>query len=83
MKTENQQSSARSIIRAIVDDQPEDASYEEILRELAFDRMVERGLHDVRANRVMNNHEAAQKIQSWRNCIEPPRCGLSWFVENI
>jgi hypothetical protein len=67
MKTENQQSSARSIVRAIVDDQPEDASYEEILRELAFNRMVERGLRDVRANRVMNNHEAAQKIQLWRN----------------
>ena len=67
MKAENQQSSARSIIRAIVDEQPEDASYEEILRELAFDHMVERGLRDVRANRVSNNHEAAQKIQSWRN----------------
>lgn len=67
MKTENQQSSARSIIRAIVDDQPEDASYEEILRELAFDRMVERGLQDVRANRVVSNQEAAQKILSWRN----------------
>ena len=66
MKTENQQPSARSIIRTIVDNQPEDASYEEILRELAFDRMVERGLRDVRANRVVNNHEATQKIQSWR-----------------
>lgn len=67
MKTENQQPSARSIIRTIVDNQPEDASYEEILRELAFDRMVERGLRDVRANRVVNNNEAAQKIRSWRN----------------
>lgn len=67
MKTESQQPSARAIIRAIVDDQPEDASYEEILRELAFDRMVERGLRDVRANRVLSNHEAAQKIRSWRN----------------
>lgn len=67
MKTESQQPSARAIIRAIVDDQPEDASYEEILRELAFERMVERGLSDVRANRVMNNSEAAQKIRSWRN----------------
>ena len=67
MKTENQQPSARSIIRTIVDNQPEDASYEEILRELAFDRMVERGLQDVRANRVASNQDAAQKILSWRN----------------
>ena len=67
MKTASQQPSAKSAIRAIVNDQPEDASYEEILRELAFDRMVERGLRDVRAGRVMNNHEAAQKIRSWRS----------------
>jgi len=37
------------------------------MRELAFDRMVERGLQDVRANRVVSNNEAAQKIRSWRN----------------
>ncbi len=67
MKTAIQQPSAKSVIRAIVDDQPEDASYEEILRELAFDRMVERGLRDVRAGRVLSNHEAAEKIRSWRN----------------
>ena len=67
MKTASQQPSAKSVIRAIVDDQPDDASYEEILRELAFDRMVERGLRDVRAGRVLNNREAAQKIRSWRN----------------
>ncbi|MEO6024989.1 MAG: hypothetical protein ABIP64_18130 [Burkholderiales bacterium] len=66
MKTESQQPSARSIILAIVDDQPEDGSYEEILRELAFDRMVEHGLRDGRSNRVFNNHDAAQKIQLWR-----------------
>jgi len=67
MKTENPQPSARSVIRAIVDSQPEDASYEEIMRELAFDRMVERGLRDVRADRVLSNHDAAQKIRSWRS----------------
>jgi len=32
----------------IIQEQPEDASYEEILRELAFERMVERGLEDSR-----------------------------------
>jgi len=67
MRPENSQSSPRSIIRTIVENQPEDASYDEIMRELAFDRMVERGLQDVRANRVVSNNEAAQKIRSWRN----------------
>jgi len=64
---ENLQPSPRSVIRGIVDNQPEDASYEEIMRELAIERMVERGLQDVRANRVVSNSEAAQKIRSWRN----------------
>jgi len=67
MRPENSQSSPRSIIRSIVENQPEDASYDEIMRELAFDRMVERGLQDVLANRVVSNNEAAQKIRSWRN----------------
>ena len=34
----------------IIGEQPEDSSYEEILRELAFDRMVERGLADSKAD---------------------------------
>ncbi len=67
MRSENSPPSPRSIIRTIVENQPEDASYDEIMRELAFDRMVERGLQDVRANRVVSNNEAAQKIRSWRN----------------
>ena len=28
----------------VIQSQPDDASYEEIMRELAFDRMVDRGL---------------------------------------
>ena len=67
MRPENSQTSPRSIIRTIVENQPEVASYDEIMRELAYDRMVERGLQDVRANRVVSNNEAAQKIRSWRN----------------
>ena len=67
MRPENPQPSPRSIIRTIVENQPEDASYDEIMRELAFDRMVERGLQDVRANRTVGSDEAAQKIRSWRN----------------
>lgn len=67
MRYENSQPSPRTLIRAIVENQPEDASYDEIIRELAFDRMVERGLQDVRTNRVVSNNEAAQKIRSWRS----------------
>ena len=32
----------------VIQSQPDDASYEEIMRELAFERMIERGLEDSR-----------------------------------
>lgn len=57
----------KSLIREIIDAQPEDASYEEIMRELAFARMVERGLADARAGRTVDHKEALRKIRSWRN----------------
>ncbi|HIQ37616.1 MAG TPA: hypothetical protein EYH36_06435 [Desulfocapsa sulfexigens] len=53
-------------ITEVVLSQPEDASYEEIMRELAFERMVDRGLADVRAGRVISNDEMAGRIRAWQ-----------------
>ena len=53
-------------ITEIVLSQPEDASYDEIMRELAFERMVDRGLKDVRAGRVISNDEMAGRIRTWQ-----------------
>jgi hypothetical protein len=39
----------------IIQEQPEDATYEEIMRELTFERMVECGLADSRTGRVISN----------------------------
>lgn len=50
----------------IIQKQPDDSSYEEILRELAFTRMVERGLADSRANRTINNEEMKRRIKTWQ-----------------
>jgi len=50
----------------IIQEQPEDATYEEIMRELAFERMVERGLADFRAGRVVSNEEMARRIRKWQ-----------------
>lgn len=58
---------AKALLREVIEAQPEDASYEEIVREIAFERMVERGLTDVRAGRTISHDEALRKIQSWRN----------------
>ena len=53
-------------ITQVVLSQPEDASYDEIMRELAFERMVDRGLEDVRAGRVISNHDMASRISTWQ-----------------
>jgi len=44
---------------------PDDSSYEEILRELAFARMIERGLADSEAGRVISHEEMGHRIASW------------------
>jgi hypothetical protein len=54
-------------ITKVVMSQPEDASYDEIMRELAFARMVDRGLEDVRSRRVISNSEMANRIRAWQN----------------
>lgn len=55
----------KEMIQEVVKAQPEDATYEEILRELAFDRMVERGLEDSRKNRVISDEEMLHRIRTW------------------
>ncbi|HEY9421788.1 MAG TPA: hypothetical protein VIW92_10265 [Thermoanaerobaculia bacterium] len=49
----------------LIRDQPEDSSYDEILRELAFARMVERGLEDVENGRTISHEEMKKRISSW------------------
>jgi predicted transcriptional regulator len=50
----------------VIQSQPDDASYEEIMRELAFERMVERGLEDSREGRMISNEEMEHRIRSWQ-----------------
>jgi predicted transcriptional regulator len=50
----------------IIEDQPDDSSSEEIIKELAFATMVERGIADSDAGRTISNEEMARRIQSWR-----------------
>jgi hypothetical protein len=60
-------STAKEELIRLVQDQPEDSSTEEIVRELAFHVMVERGLADSDARRTVSNEEMARRIRSWRN----------------
>ena len=50
----------------VIQDQPDDSSAEEIIKELAFANMIERGLADSDAGRVISNEEMARRIESWR-----------------
>ena len=58
--------SAKETMKEVIDAQPDDSSYEEILRELAFALMVDRGLEDSRAGRTVSNEEMARRIRTWQ-----------------
>ncbi|MBN2294800.1 MAG: hypothetical protein JXM70_20390 [Pirellulales bacterium] len=50
----------------IIARQPDDSSYEEILRELAFARMVNRGLDDSDKDQIISDDQVKRKIESWQ-----------------
>jgi predicted transcriptional regulator len=52
-------------VKEVVDAQPDDASYDEIVRELAFERMVERGMRDAREGRTLSHDEMGRRIATW------------------
>jgi len=59
-------SSPKEELARLIEDQPADSSREEIVRELAFHVMIQRGLADSDARRVVPNDEMARRIRSWR-----------------
>lgn len=50
-------SNVKEKMTAVIQSQPEDASYDKILRELAFGHMIERGLEDPRNGRVISSRD--------------------------
>ena len=59
--------SVKEAMSEIIARQPDDSSFDEILRELAYARMIERGLDDVKNQRTLSNTEVQQKIAAWQN----------------
>jgi hypothetical protein len=59
-------STAKEELTRLIQGQPDDSSREEIVRELAFHVMVERGLADSDAKRTISNAEMAHRIRSWQ-----------------
>ncbi len=66
MATADYQSPKQQMI-AILQNQPDDSSYEELLRELAAARSIDRGLRDADEGRILSNEEALLRIRSWQS----------------
>lgn len=66
----NLEASAMSTVKEelthLIEGQPDDSSREEIVRELAFHVMVERGLADSEAKRTISNEEMERRIRAWQ-----------------
>lgn len=58
--------SAKETMAEIIARQPADSSYDEILRELAYARMVQRGLDDSDAGHTASNQNIGEKIDAWQ-----------------
>ncbi len=59
-------STVKEELAQLIQQQPEDSSREEIVRELAFHVMVQRGLADADAGRGISNEEMGRRIRTWR-----------------
>lgn len=57
---------AKDEMIGIINEQPDDSSYDELFRELAFKRMVNNGLKDCRENRTISNEDMQRRMQSWQ-----------------
>jgi len=57
---------AKQNAQKVIQSLPDDSSYDDILRELAFAKMIEQGLDDSKNDRVISNEEMKQKIVQWQ-----------------
>jgi hypothetical protein len=60
-------STAKKHLTRLIENQPEDSSEADIVRELAFDLMVRRGLADAEANRTVSNEDMDRRIREWQS----------------
>lgn len=63
----SEEKTAKEKILELVRSMPDGDSFDEILRELAFVRMVDRGLVDAEKDRQVSSAELRQRIRSWQH----------------
>ena len=66
------ESTKEQMVKTIAE-QPDDSSYEEILRELSFARMIQRGLEDSQAQRSISDQEMKHRTLSLKQRRAPDR----------
>jgi hypothetical protein len=59
-------SSVKEEMTRIIQEQPDDSSFDDILRELALARMIHRGLQDSESGRTISNDEMKRQMEQWR-----------------
>lgn len=60
-------STAKDELLQLLDRQPDDSSPEQIVRELAFHVMVQKGMADSKAGHAISNEEMQHRIRSWQS----------------
>ena len=56
---------AKEEMLRVLQAQPDDSSYDELLRELVFAGMIERGLADSDAGRTISHEEMGHRLATW------------------
>jgi len=59
-------SSVKDEMTRIIQEQPDDSSFDEILRELALARMIDRGLKDSEVGRTISDDDMKRQMNQWR-----------------
>lgn len=57
--------SVKESAKKIIDDLPDDVSYDELIKELLFKHMVERGIQDSQKNRITSDEDLGKEIEKW------------------
>ena len=58
-------STAKEKIMQILTNKPDDSTYGELLRELVFKRVIDKGLEDSKQGRTISNSDMESRIKQW------------------
>ena len=56
---------AKESVRELLDELPEDTSYEDIQYHIYVRQKIERGLRDVKEGRVLSQKEVERRMEKW------------------